>query len=174
MGGRIVIETTYTHQVDREAISLEQWRIKRERRRKRVARRMAQRFPLFAVEFTREEFKNYTQEQFEQDMDGARLPKKRKGKSPMARQGRYLAMKEALSNYRQTKDEAYLREAQALRRRLFQPYLVRYRLGKEAREFQFPSTTSYKLILDLVSIQFTSWEELEEILEEKTRWIHVS
>jgi len=135
---------------------------------------MAKRFPLFAVEFMADEFPDYTLEQFENDLEGKKLPKKRKGKSPMHRQGRYLPMRKALADYRLTGEMKYLLEAKRLRERMFQPYQLEYRIGKERRRMQFPSTTSMRLMRELVEIQFSSWEELEKILEEKTRWIHIS
>lgn len=172
MGKEIII--SISKPIDRETISLEQWQVKRERRRKRVAKRMAKRFPLFAVQFVSEEFKGYTTEQFESDIANAKLPKKRKGKSPMKRQGRYPIMQKALIDYSLTGEQKYLLEAQRLRKRMFKPFEIEYRLKKERRRMYFPSTSSYKLILELTAIKFTTWEELDEILEEKTRWIHVS
>jgi len=143
-------------------------------RREGVAKRMAKRFPLFAVEFMQKEFNGYTTEQFESDIAKARLPKKRKGKSPMKRQGRYPVMQKALMNYHLTGEQKYLLEAQRLRKRLFKPFEIEYRLKKERRRMCFPSTSSFKLMKELTEIKFTSWEELDEILEEKTRWIHIS
>lgn len=134
---------------------------------------MAKRFPLFAVEFMKEEFKNYTYEQFESDIKGKKLPKKKKGKSPMARQGRYLPMLKAISEYRQTGNLEFLYQAKRLRDRMFQPFLFEYRIGKECRRMQFPSTTSMRLMRELTQIQFSTWEELDKILEVKTRWIHI-
>lgn len=58
----------YQAPVDFEMISLEQ-SIKRPiQRRRRVAKRMAKRFPLFAVEFMKPEFPDYTLEEFIQDI----------------------------------------------------------------------------------------------------------
>ena len=174
MGKEIIIESIYTHQVDRETISLEQWRIKRERRRKRVAKRMAKRFPLFAVEFMQDEFRNYDVQQFEQDVAGAKLPKKRKGKSQLKRQGRYPLMQKALSNYHLTGDQEYLVEAQRWRKKMFLDFEIEFKLGRKKQTHRFPSTTSLRLIEELAKITFQSWEELAEILEEKLRWIHIS
>jgi hypothetical protein len=173
MGNSIVIESQYLNQNDSEVISLEQWRIKRERRRKRVAKRMAKRFPLFAVEFMKEEFKDYTEEQFIKDIEKAKLPKKKKGKSQLKRQGRYPLMQKAISNYHLTKDPAYLHEAQQWRKKLFLDFEVVYRLGSETRSYTFPSTTSVRLIKELGQIKWKTWEELDSILEQKLRWIHV-
>lgn len=173
MGKEIIIEATYAYEADSQAISLEEWRKKKERRRKRVAKRLAIRFPLFAVEFAREEFPNYTQELFEADLQGKKLPKKRKGKSPMKRQGRYQPMQQALSNYRQTGDQDFLIKAQRLRNRMFKPFLIEYRIGKERRQMQFPSTTSFKVVTQLTQIKFKTWEELDRALDEKLKWAHV-
>lgn len=174
MGKEIVIESTYSYQADRRDISLEKWLKKREQRRKRVAKRMALRFPLFAVEFTREEFPQYTQEQFQSDIEGKKLQKKRKGKSPLKRMGRYRAMREALTEYRITGDIEHLRRAQQLRNRMFQPYKIDYRLGKERKIVLFAAETDYGKIAELANIKFVSWQQLDEILEDRTRWIHVS
>jgi hypothetical protein len=174
MGKNIIIEQTYTEQDDQQTITLEQYRIKRQRRRKRVARRMARRFPLFAVEFTREEFADYDVEQLEADLQGAKLPKRKRGKSQLQRQGRYPLLRKALSNYYLTKDPKYLREAQTWRKKLFLDFEVVYRLHGKRKAMRFPSTTPVRLIQELGQVQFSSWEELEEILEEKLRYIHVS
>jgi len=113
-------------------------------------------------------------EQFEQDIAGKTLPKKRKGKSPMKRQGRYPLMQKALSEYWLTKDQEYLRTAQKLRKKMFAPFQLEYRIGKERRRMFFPSTSSVRLLNELVEIEYSTWEELDEKLEEKTKWIHLS
>lgn len=61
---------------DAEAISLEQIVQRRIQRRRRVAKRMAKRWPLFAVEEMQPEFPGYTYDQWEGDV----LRKTRKGK----------------------------------------------------------------------------------------------
>lgn len=61
---------------DAEAISLEEIVKRRVQRRRRVAKRMAARWPLFAVEEMQPEFPGYTYEQWEGDV----LRKTRKGK----------------------------------------------------------------------------------------------
>ena len=63
--------------IDHEAISYEQIQKRRIARRRRVAKRMAKRFPLMAVEFMQNEFPGYTYSEFEADV----LRKTRKGKS---------------------------------------------------------------------------------------------
>lgn len=72
-----MIEITHTRQPDREAISIELVIKRRVMRRRRVAKRMAARFPLLAVEFMQEEFPGYTYDEWVADV----TRKTRKGKS---------------------------------------------------------------------------------------------
>ncbi len=72
-----MIEITHTRQVDHQAISLEHVIKRRLARRRRVAKRMALRFPLMAVEFMQDEFPGYTYDDFLADIGR----KTRKGKS---------------------------------------------------------------------------------------------
>lgn len=173
MAKEIIIESIYTHQAGRETISIEQWLIKKERRRKRVAKRMAKRFPLFAVEFMQDEFKGYSHQQFEKDLEGKTLQKKRKGKSQLKRQGRYPLMQKALTEYHFTGNQEFLYEAQQWRKKMFLDFEVEYRLGKERRTYRFPSTTNAQFIVSLTKVKWKTWEELDMILEEKLRWSHL-
>jgi hypothetical protein len=165
------IQPRYDHQI----ISIEQYYRKIERRRKRVAKRMYKKTPMFAIEFMQKEFPGYTIEQFEEDIaPGKYKPKKKKGKSQLKRQGRYPLMQKALSNYYFTGDVKYLQEAQKWREKMFLKFEVVFRLGKEQRILTFPSTTSVNFIQNLAKITFTSWEELDKILEKKLEYSHLS
>jgi hypothetical protein len=62
---------------DQQAITIEQYHKRRALRRRRVAKRLVQRVPLFAVEEMQTEFPGYTYADFEADI----LRKTRKGKS---------------------------------------------------------------------------------------------
>lgn len=64
----IIIVDSYTRQVDSREISLEKLLLRRVARRRRVAKRMAIRCPLLAVEFMQEEFPGYTYEEWEADV----------------------------------------------------------------------------------------------------------
>lgn len=71
------IELTHHRPDDHQAITIEQVIKRRVMRRRRVAKRMAARFPLMAVEFMQEEFPGYTYDQWVEDVSR----KTRKGKS---------------------------------------------------------------------------------------------
>lgn len=77
MKSEIVITTDRVQREDQEAISLEKIIARRLARRRRVAKRMAKRFPLMAVEFMQQEFPGYTYEEWEADV----TRKTRKSKS---------------------------------------------------------------------------------------------
>lgn len=170
-----------TEQADRQAaaqgvISLEIAMKRRIQRRRRVAKRLAKRSPLFAVEEMQNEFPGYTLELFEADV----TRKTRKGKSfrhiksPLKRQGRYPLMIKALSKYTETGDTEYLWQAQRLRNNMFLPFeVVFYLPNKKQRTMQFPSTTSFNFIQDLTRIKFSTEEELDAILEKKMEWSHL-
>ena len=91
MKNHIAISAPIEYKIDQQTISLEQIIKRRIMRRRRVAKRMAKRFPLFAVEYMQDEFPGYTQEQFIEDITRKTIKRKspyRKKKSPMQRQCR--------------------------------------------------------------------------------------
>lgn len=64
----IVITAPYTRITDTQSITLEQVIKRRIQRRRRVAKRMLKRWPLFAVQEMQSEFPGYTQEEFIEDV----------------------------------------------------------------------------------------------------------
>lgn len=58
----------FEQQKDTQAISIEQYQKRRIQRRRRVAKRLLKRFPLFAVEMMQNEFPGYTYEEFISDV----------------------------------------------------------------------------------------------------------
>lgn len=171
----IIIEAPVNIQQDEQAISLEQYLQKRKRRRWRVADRMLKRAPLFAVELMQHEFPGYTNEQFIADVTRKRSKSRgrKKGKSPLKRQGRYRLMMKAIADYRLTKDENHLALAQKLRQRMFLPMQIEFYLNKEKRTLTFPSTTSVEFVQSLTDIKFKTWAQLDEILDERLKYSHV-
>jgi hypothetical protein len=159
---------------EEQTISLDQYIKKRKRRRKRVSRRNFDRFPLFAVEFTKEEFPGYSQEDLDSDLHKRKARKKIKGRSQMKRQGRYWLMKEHLTKYWLYGNIEDLRKAQQLRNRLFSPFIIEYRRGRDVIRYTFPSTTSVSIIQKLIKIQFTDFVDLEKKVDEITQYIHLS
>lgn len=160
--------------VGSDIITWEKYQNIRKRRRRRVAKRMEKRFPLFAVEFMKEEFSDYDFEQFVEDIKRPkRKIKKRKGKSPLKRQGRYPLMMENIKQYESTGNIKYLHQAQKLRNRINQPFEVVFSLNGKRRVEVFPSTASVEIIKSLAQIKFDSWEMLDSILEERLRYAHL-
>lgn len=70
-------ELVYTRPADAQAITIEEVMKRKIRRRRRVAKRMLKRFPLFAVEEMQAEFPGYTYDEFVADV----TRKTKKGKS---------------------------------------------------------------------------------------------
>jgi hypothetical protein len=168
----IVIQQPYVAPKQTQIITIEQWQKKRVQRRRRVAKRMLKRFPLFAVEEMHKEFPTYDLDTFITDV----TRKTRKGKSfhriksPMVRQGRYWEMQKMLSEYNMTGNVEFLYKAQKLRNNMYLPFEIDYRLKREVTTMSFPSYCPLSMIRDLTAIKFTSWEELETIIKEKTRY----
>lgn len=157
-----------------DVISVDEYIQRKKRRRWRVADRMLKKAPLFAAQIMQDEFPGYTEEDFIHDVTRKRRKgKKRKGKSPLKRQGRYPFMMRHLANYQLTKDPEHLRKAQEMRNRMFNPIELVFSLNGESKTVSFPSTTSVSFVQGLAKIKFQSWEELDEILNEKLKYSHV-
>lgn len=171
----IIIQRDVIAPIDHQVTTIEQYEKRRVMRRRRVAKRMAKRCPMFAVELMQDEFPGYTYEEFEADISR----KSRKGKSirhpksPLKRQGRYPLFAKAMSNYHNTGELRYLEEAQRWRNRLFLDFEVVFTLGKERKRFRFPSTTSLSIIEDLGKLRFSTWDEWQEQYDKKMEWAHL-
>lgn len=174
MPTEIIISTAQP--VDEQAITLEQVIKRREQRRRRVAKRMCKRFPLFAVEFMQTEFPGYGYDDFVTDVTRKtrKRKSKRKAKSPLKRQGRYPLYQKALTQYMLTKDQEYLEEAQRWRDKLYLPFEVVYMLNGDKVKETYPSTTSLNIIQSLAAIKFSTWDELETKKTEILRYAHIS
>lgn len=172
----IIIQREVVAPIDLQITTIEQHQKRRIMRRRRVAKRLAKRFPLFAVEMMQAEFPGYTYEMFEADL--SRKSRKEKSirhiKSPLKRQGRYPLLQKAMTNYRLTGDVEFLAEAQRWRNRLYLPFEVWFKLGKETKVVTLPSTASLQLIERLSKITFKSWEEWDEQYNEIMKWSHIN
>jgi len=136
-----------------KTITIEQYQKRREMRRRRVAKRMLKRFPLFALEEMSNEFPDYNWELFVADVTRKTRKSKsfRRPKSPLIRQGRYELYQKALLNYQTTREQKYLEEAQYLRNRLFLPFEFSVRIGDFIYTKSLPSTVHYKTVYELVA-----------------------
>lgn len=171
MTHHIVISAPYQEDYS-DVISIGEYDKKRQSRRKRVSRRMAKKYPLFALEFMKEEFPEMDYDTWEEDVITRKKSKsKRKSKSPMQRQGRYPLFQKAMNEYRFSKDLKDLEKAQQLRDRMFKDFLFVFTLGNEKKTYRLPSTASLGLVKRISSIKgYKTWEELEERWAEITRY----
>jgi hypothetical protein len=163
-----IIYRTPADQPDHQAIGIDQFWKRKVQRRRRVAKRMLKRAPLFAVEFMQEEFPEITQEQFIADV--TRKTRKRKSqrknkKTPMVRQGRWPLYRKAMADYQVTGDQKYLIQAQEMRNRMYQRFRVTATLNGERRAWDYPSTSSVEMIQKIAALKFESWEEFDELEE---------
>jgi hypothetical protein len=175
---RIIINTPATvYQDQPHTISLIKVIKRNKARRRRVAKRLAKRCPLFAVAEMQTEFPGYTQDQFIADIQPSKYKSKskRKPKSPLIRQGRYTLYQAALSRYNNTKNPDDLRTAQGLRDRLYKPFIIIFKHhNSEYSNITLPSTTSIKVINSLASIKFTDAADLESQIEAILKFSHTS
>lgn len=169
----MLIESQYFKRVDTQIITIEQYKKRREQRRRRVAKRMLKRFPLFAIEEMRAEFPFYDMNTFIADVTRKTRKSKsfRNPKSPCTQMGRYMEMEKKLSDYHRTKDIRFLQKAQKLRDNLFKPYRIIFKLnGKPVLEQTLPPTMDFNSVKQLSEIKFSSLDELNFILDEKLKF----
>lgn len=158
---------------DQEAISIEQFLRRRVQRRRRVAKRLAKRFPLFAVEMMQNEFPGYTYDEFVADVTRKTRKGKsfRRPKSPMVRCGRWGLFRKAMQQYGITGDRKFLEEAQTLRNRMYLPIELLFSFRGERMMYRFHCETPLSLIQDIQKITgYSSWEELEQMVRDRTRY----
>lgn len=106
-------------------------------RRMRKARRLFKKQPLFAYATMLENYPNYTQHEFLDDLRLRKPRKKKKFKSPLLRYGRYYRMEEMKSKYMATGNIDFALQAQRLRRHLTKPYRVKVRIAHSTIEYGF-------------------------------------
>jgi hypothetical protein len=104
-------------------------------RRMRRARRLYRKAPLFAFEMMREEYPQYTYENFCDDLRYRTARKRKRGKSQLARYGRYRRMEKLKEQFRQTGNSDFALQAQKLHRNMTKPYRVLARVSGETWEY---------------------------------------
>lgn len=168
------VEISHIDRKAKDTITLDQYVKKRQRRRKNMAKRMALKYPLFAVQFIKEVFPDYTSDTFESDIEGKKRPKYKKGRSQLKRMGRYPLYQKAMTQYALTKNVEFLYQAQKWRKKMYLRYEIVYRCNGEKKLWSFPPQYPVKLIQDLAKITFTTWEELEKKTNEKLKYAHIN
>ena len=127
-----------------DEITLEQVIKRRAQRKRRVAKRLYKRAPLFAAEFMCEEFPETTQADVIEAV--SRPTRKRKSqrtkKNGLKRYGRYPLYEKALHQYYQTGDLDALAEAQRWRNRLALDFEFYMRCQGQSRIYRLAPTAS--------------------------------
>ena len=91
-------------------------------RRKRLARRLWKKQPLFAFYELMDRYPGYSVDEFMSDLKPRRPKKRKAGKSTLPRYGRYPEMMALLREYRETGDVAPAIRAQQLRVLITKPF----------------------------------------------------
>lgn len=165
------IEYIHPVQEDIQAISWEQVDRRRARRKKRVAARMHKKYPLFAVEFMRNEFPEVTAEEVLMIVANRKASNsKRAKKSGMAKYGRYPLYRNHLLNYKMYGKLEDLKEAQRLRDNMAKDFLFKMECEGEAKTYRLPATASLSTVRKIASLKFKTWEELESQWGEVTKY----
>lgn len=156
----IIIYKEYQKNIKGDIISLDQYYKKELRRKKRLARRIYKRFPLFATEFVSEKYADFSINDLDYYLEGMKPPKKKKGKSQIKRMGRYPLYVKALNEYQSTKDINKLYEAQRIRNNMFKPYRILYNTGEGKIEQKLPAELNYKIVIKLSKLKFENEKDL--------------
>ncbi|OJV51682.1 MAG: hypothetical protein BGO31_00320 [Bacteroidetes bacterium 43-16] len=120
-------------------------------RRLRKARRLYKQQPVFAFAILCAEFKDYTYEQFQDDLRIRNKSKRTKNKkSSLVRFGRYFKMIQFLELYRNTGIVDYARQAQKLRSVITKPYRVLVKIEGQYFEYGLDPTIAVKEVERLV------------------------
>ncbi len=145
-------------------------------RRMRKARRLYKKQPLFAYDMLRTEYPGYTYDQFRDDLRYRRKPKRRKGKTPLARYGRYWRMQQLTAQYSSTGNIVYGLQAQRLRKYMTKPYRVKVRIGREVLEYRFSPLIRIEAIEQLTAAlpQCSTPAEADTLVEQFSRTAHIS
>lgn len=137
-------------------------------RRLRKARRLFKQAPLFAFLWMQLEYPGYTYPEFLDDLRRRTPPKKKKGKSPLLRYGRYYRFQDMLFDYSQTKDPEYLRKAVRLRKHMTKPYRLLHKTKEGIVEYSFSPFLKIEIIEELTAtLQTVKSREEASMLVEK-------
>lgn len=155
-----------------EEITLEQFYRRRDQRKRRVAKRLFKRAPLFTEELMRDEFPEITQAEVQEIV--ARPIRKRKShrsrKSGLKKYGRYPLYFAALEQYHSSGKAKDLAEAQGLRNRMAKDFLFDMRCQGEQRIYRLPATASLNTVRRIAALKFSTFEDLEAQWDEVTKY----
>jgi len=144
-------------------------------RRMRKARRLNKMQPLFAFNLLCTCYPGYTYELFLEDLRRRSRPKKkRKGKSPLLRYGRYSRMLKMKSHFLSTGNIQYAMKAEQLRRNLTKPYRLQVQVAGENWEYTFSALIEIEQIEQLAMDvrQYNTREQVEACIERFRSYAH--
>lgn len=145
-------------------------------RRLRKARRYFSKLPLFAYQMMLEELPGYTHAEFLDDLRRRTPKRKRKGKSPLARYGRYGRIEQLMAEYRLTGDPELAIRASRLRQRITTDYRVLVKIGGESTEYSFSPLIPIARIEGLVAElgRCATEDQAHELVERFRRYATLS
>lgn len=134
----------------------------------RKARRLFKIAPLFAYQMMCQDYEQYTYPQFLDDLRRRTPKRKRKGKSPLVRFGRYSRINKLINEYQSTGNFDLLREADRLRGVITKPYRVLVKIKNRYKEYFFsaliPMCQIEELMMKINGCK--TEEEVEKIVEQ--------
>ena len=144
-------------------------------RRVRKARFLWEKLPLLAFEEMRQQYSNYSYNQFLDDLRRRSARRKKKIKTPLDRFGRYGEMKRLASLFQETGDVKAGIRANQLRKVLTKPYRVRIRIGGKTWEFTYPPTIAYKAISSFVNAasRCPTWVDFDILEAQFSAYLHI-
>lgn len=137
-------------------------------RRLRRARRLWKQQPIFAYPQMREEYPTYSYEEFCDDLRRrSKERRRRKGRSPLVRYGRYGAFLRLMADYQSNGSWESVRRAMALRKRMTMPYRLRVQIGGQGYEYTLspyiPQSQIEELALNVRACK--SFNEVERMVD---------
>ena len=120
-------------------------------RRLRKARRLWNQVPLFALNTLQTDYPDYDEALLHEDIKRRTPKKKKKGKNPLRKYGRFTKMQELMQLFEQTQDPAYYLKAMKIKEVMTKPYRVKFKITQQVVEYSFDPLIPYACIEDLVS-----------------------
>jgi hypothetical protein len=118
-------------------------------RRLRKARRLFKQTPLFAFHLMKQDYPDYTNEQFVDDLRRRSKTKQKKSKTTLCRYGRYNRFLSLTRQFQDSGDQRLAEQAMQLRRNMTKPYRVLVRCGRESREFSLSPLIPFRDVEEL-------------------------
>ncbi len=138
---------------------------------KRKVRWYNKRFGLFGWSFLKD-IMPVSEEEYHSVLSKLKKLKKRKGKSPLVRYGRYRQMEKYLTEYKQTGDLNFLIRANEVRNRLSKMYKLEMLYQGKKIVYSYSAIIDYKQILKIIELSkhVKSHEEYEAMVKKELQY----